>query len=74
MVNPTYGQRISVEQATQIALQQIPGQVMHVDLDMENGVLVYEVFILTAQNNIFEVEVNARTGAIVEIEQENDHD
>ncbi|WP_313956966.1 PepSY domain-containing protein [Bacillus sp. FJAT-22090] len=71
MVNPMYGQRVSVEQAVQIALQRIPGQVMHVDLDMENGLLVYEVFIATAQNRVYEVEVNAKTGAIVDIDEES---
>lgn len=69
-----YGQRISMEQAVQIAQQQVPGQVMHVDLDMENGILVYEVFILTMYNKIYEVEVNAKTGRIVNIEEENDFD
>lgn len=68
------GHRITAEQAVQIALQQVPGQVLHVDLDMENGLLVYEVFILTVQNIIYEVEINARTGVIVTIEQENDFD
>ncbi len=68
------GQRISSQQAIQIAQQQVPGQVMHVDLDMENGILVYEVFILTMYNKIYEVEVNAKTGRIVNIEEENDFD
>ena len=65
-------QRISSQQAQQIALGRVPGQVLHVDLDMENGVLVYEVYILTAQNRVYEVEINARTGRIIKVEQEND--
>lgn len=69
---PLYRQRISMQQASQIALQNIPGQVIHVNMDMEDGVLVYEVFILTAQNKMYEVEVNAKTGAIIKIEEEND--
>ncbi|WP_313891869.1 PepSY domain-containing protein [Psychrobacillus sp.] len=73
-MNPMQGQRISSQQAIQIAQQQVPGQVMHVDLDMENGILVYEVFILTMYNKIYEVEVNAKTGRIVNIEEENDFD
>ena len=35
-----------MQQAKEIALQRVPGQVMHVDMDLENGVLVYEVFIM----------------------------
>ena len=74
MVNPMSGQRITIEQAMNIALQRIPGQIVHVDLDMEDGILVYEVFIMTQSNQIFEVEVHARTGTIMKIEQENDFD
>lgn len=71
---PMYRQRITMQQAQEIALQRIPGRVVHVDMDLENGVLVYEVFIMTAQGLIFEVEILARNGKILKIEQENDWD
>lgn len=67
-------QRITPQQAQAIALQQVPGQVLHVDLDLENGVLVYEVFILTPENRIFEVEILARTGQVLKIDEERDFD
>lgn len=75
--NPMYAQnnqRISVQQAIQIALGRVQGQVVHVDLDMENGILVYEVYIMTPQSRVYEVEINARTGRIVKVEQEKDDD
>lgn len=71
---PTYRQRITMQQAMDIALQSVPGNVVHVDMDLENGVLVYEVFVLTSDNRIFEVEIVAKTGRILKIEQENDLD
>lgn len=40
-------------------------------MDLEHGVFVYEVFILTAENRIYEVEVNANTGNIIKIEEED---
>lgn len=43
-------------------------------MDLENGVLVYEVFILTPQNRIYEVEILAKSGRILKIEEENDFD
>lgn len=75
--NPLFAQnnqRISVQQAIQIALGRVAGQVVHVDLDMENGILVYEVYIMTPQNRIYEIEINARTGRIVKVEEERDDD
>lgn len=41
-------------------------------MDLENGVLVYEVFIMTPQGDIFEVEVLAKNGKILKIDMEND--
>ena len=69
-------QRITMQQAKEIALQRVPGQVMHVDMDLENGVLVYEVFIMTPQGIIYEVEILAiaKNGKILKIDQENDND
>ncbi|MCP3739396.1 PepSY domain-containing protein [Rossellomorea sp. BNER] len=69
-----YRQRITKQQAQEIALQHVPGKIQHVDMDLENGVLVYEVFILTPENQIFEVEILAKSGRILKIEQENDFD
>ena len=63
-----------MQQAKEIALQSVPGRVIHVDMDLENGVLVYEVFIMTAQGMIFEVEILAKNGKIIKIDQENDDD
>ncbi|MFP3727795.1 PepSY domain-containing protein [Priestia filamentosa] len=71
---PIYRQRISIQQAQQIALQRVPGQILHVDMDLENGILVYEIFILTSQNRVYEVEINGKTGRVLKIEEENDFD
>jgi uncharacterized membrane protein YkoI len=71
---PMQRQRITIQQAQEIAIQRVPGKVMHVDMDLENGVLVYEVFIMTPQGMIFEVEILAKNGKILKIDQENDND
>ena len=71
---PMYRQRITKQQAQEIALKRVPGRIQHVDMDLENGVLVYEVFILTPNNRIVEVEIVAKSGRIIKVEQENDYD
>lgn len=71
---PMYRQRITKQQAQEIALNRVPGQIQHIDMDLENGVLVYEVFILTSDNRIIEVEILAKSGQILKVEQENDYD
>ncbi|AEV67454.1 PepSY domain-containing protein [Acetivibrio clariflavus] len=65
--NPWYNRQITQQQAVQIALQRVPGQVIRVELDTENGMLVYEVKIRVVYG-VYEVKVNAATGAIVDID------
>ena len=63
---------ISKEQAKSIALQQVKGRVIHIDLDTDNGVQKYEVIIVTDQNEVYEVEINVNTGQVIKVEKEND--
>ncbi|GAA0122679.1 MAG: PepSY domain-containing protein [Clostridium argentinense] len=63
--------RINTEAAIQAALREVPGQVIKVELDIEYGILVYEVTIRT-QTGIYEVKIDADTGKVLEIESEFD--
>jgi len=65
--------RINSEAAIQIALQRVPGQVIKVELDYENGILVYEIDIRTT-SGIYEVHVDAITGQVLKIERDFDFD
>lgn len=60
--------QITIEEAMAIALEQVPGQVVKVELDTEKGMQVYEVDIVTAQGAKYEVAVDINSGGIVEIE------
>lgn len=64
---PSY-RRITIDEAMAIALEQVPGQVVKVELDTEKGMQVYEVDVVTAQGVKYEVAVDINTGGIVEIE------
>ncbi|RKD21142.1 hypothetical protein BEP19_15270 [Ammoniphilus oxalaticus] len=63
---------ISKEEAKEIAQKQVKGRVLYVDLDRDDGVLKYEVIILTDKDQVYEVEINANTGQVIKVEQEND--
>lgn len=64
-----YAQTISRTTAVQIAQQHVQGQVVNVQLDRENGRLVYEVYIGNAYG-IYEVDVDAYTGEVLKIERD----
>ncbi|MCY9580354.1 PepSY domain-containing protein [Paenibacillus alvei] len=62
---------ISEEEAKKIALQQVSGKVIHIDLDSDNGMLKYEVIVMTDQGKVYEVEIDAGTGKVLKVEQED---
>lgn len=62
--------QITIEEAMNIAVERVPGQIVKVELDRENGIWVYEVDIITQQGVKYEVEVAINTGTIVKIEMD----
>jgi uncharacterized membrane protein YkoI len=66
--------KISIEQARSTALAKVSGTITEEELEMENGKLVYSIEVRDANQKTFDVEVDAKTGAIVNVEEENDDD
>ncbi|HML92054.1 PepSY domain-containing protein [Methyloceanibacter sp.] len=49
----------------------VPGKVLKVELELEDGVYVYEIEILRPNGRVQEVEVSARSGGILAIEDDD---
>lgn len=64
---PQRQRRISIEEAMNIALSQVQGEIVKIELEREQGILVYEVDIVTAQGVKYEVIVNANNGTVLEV-------
>ena len=47
------------------------GQVLDLELEVEDGLYIYEFEILTGEARLIEVEVNAATGEVLEVEDED---
>ena len=58
----------------EIALTEVPGEVVEVEFETEDGIDIYEVEILTADGEEMEVEIDANTGEVLEVEEERGHD
>ena len=61
-------------QAIEIALLEVPGDVQEVELEREDRDLVYEIEIINADGIEFEVEIDADSGAIFEVDAEDKDD
>ncbi|HLQ97945.1 MAG TPA: PepSY domain-containing protein [Candidatus Dormibacteraeota bacterium] len=60
--------QISIEDAIQIAREQMPGQVVKAELERKGGQLIYEVDVISAEGVKYEVKINANTGEVIEVE------
>ena len=65
---------LTKEQAIEVALLEIPGQVQEVELEDEDGMPVYAIETIKATGEEFEVKIAAGTGAVVKVEAEDDDD
>ncbi|WP_153731051.1 PepSY domain-containing protein [Sporosarcina obsidiansis] len=64
--HPQY-RRISIEQANEIALERVPGHVVKSELDYDEGMLIYEIDIRTAEGHKYEVKVDAVMGEVLKV-------
>ena len=65
---------LTATQAIEIALGEVPGEVQEAELEIEDGIRVYEIEILNAEGTEVEVDIDSETGMILEIEAEDDDD
>jgi len=64
------GELLPVPRVLSIAQSKVRGEVVKVELDYEPTGIKYEVKILTPSGRVREVEINARTGALIRIEDD----
>ncbi len=66
--------KITVEQARKTALERVSGTIIEEEIEKENGKIVYSIEVKEANGKVFDVEVDAETGVIVKVEQEDEDD
>lgn len=64
------GEVLPLEKILTIAKEQVPGDVIEVELEDEKKALVYEIKILTSTGRVREVKIDARTGKVIKIEDD----
>jgi len=51
-----------------VAREKLPGEVIKIELDRDDGVWVYEIKVLTDSGKRREIEINAQTLAVIKID------
>lgn len=64
--------KISMEEAKAIALKRVDGSILDEELEKENGRLQYAFDIRAADGKIFDVEIDAMTGEVLQVEEDDE--
>jgi uncharacterized membrane protein YkoI len=62
--------KVTIDQAIKTASEKVPGKVVEAELEKKGGTLVWEIEVVTAENKVMEVHVDAESGAVIEVEEE----
>ena len=62
------GEILSITDILEIVAQNLPGDVIEVELDFERDRTRYEVDVLTETGRVREIELDGRTGEVLEID------
>jgi len=62
--------KVTIDQAIKTALEKVPGKVVEAELEKKHDKLLWEFEVVTAENKVMEVHIDAESGAVIEVEEE----
>ena len=71
LVAEAQAKKIGMKRAREIALKQTSGKIKSSELEKEKGKWIYSFDIRNAKGTITEVNIDAYTGAVIAVEEEN---
>ena len=69
MVGMAMAATVTVDQAIKTALENFPGKVIEAELEKRHDKTVWEVEIVTAEQNIMAVHIDAESGSVLDTEE-----
>lgn len=64
------GEILPLEQILKIANAEYPGELVEIELEFDDGLWLYEVELVTDDGRLVEIELDARTGEIIDIDED----
>jgi uncharacterized membrane protein YkoI len=64
------GELLPLPRVMALAKARVPGDVVKTELESKHGRLTYEIKVLTASGRLQEVKLDARSGAVLEVEDD----
>lgn len=65
------GEILPLDRILAILRKEFPGEIVEIQLELEDGILIYEFDILSPDGRLNEIEIEAATGRVLEVEEED---
>jgi uncharacterized membrane protein YkoI len=62
--------KVTIDQAIKTASKRVSGKVIEAELEKKHNKLIWEVEVVTADNKVMEVHIDAETGVVIDVEEE----
>ena len=62
--------KVTIDQAIKTASEKVSGKVVEAELERKHNKLIWEVEVVTAENKLMEVHIDADTGSVIDVEEE----
>lgn len=62
--------RINMDEAKRIALQQVAGTIIAVELDADDGVVYWELEVRSTDGALYDIEIDAESGRVIEVDRD----
>lgn len=66
------GEILPLDQVLKVLREHVAGELIEMQLEVEDGVLIYEFDLVSPEGRLFEVEIDAATGRLLQIEEDED--
>lgn len=64
------GELLPLTKILEVTAANVPGDVIKIELERDDGVIIYELKVLAANGRVRELELDARTGKVLKIEDD----
>ena len=62
--------KVTIYQAIKTASEKVAGKVVEAELEMKHDKVIWEVEVVTAENKVMGVHIDAESGAVIDVEEE----
>ncbi|NJN70485.1 MAG: PepSY domain-containing protein [Nitrospira sp.] len=63
---------VTIDEAIKTASEKLAGKIIEAELERKHNKLVWEVEVVTAENKVMEIHIDAKTGVVIDIEEEEE--